>query len=343
MTERMDDRNDGGPLLPDPGLAWAAGGVHLATVTRGGEPDSVHFGMACIVDADGRVIWSLGDAAARAFFRSSAKPLQALPVIDSGAADALGLDDSDLAVICGSHSGGPDPMRQVRGILSKCGLDERHLGCGDGVADQCSGKHAGMLAGCRHLGLPLDGYLEADHPWQRGVLETLSTRCGLGVDEIALALDGCSAPTYGLPLYNMALGYARMGRDAARPGAEYRGPARLFRAMVAGFIHTGEPDMRGFPTASPSGSDTPGEAGSAVPVTKGGANGLHCAALPALGLGFALKISDGSAAARWPVFTGALQRAGLVRPEIAALMRTILWPPVASRRGEATGEIRLAF
>jgi L-asparaginase II len=330
MTERMDDRTDG-PLLPDPGLAWAAGGVHLATVTRGGETDSVHFGMACLVDADGRVLWSLGDPGTRAFFRSSAKPLQALPLFDSGAADALGLDDSDLAVICGSHSGGAEPVRQVRAILSKCGLDEKHLACGDGVADQCSGKHAGMLAGCRHLGLPLEGYLDADHPWQRGVLDTLATRCCLGTDEITLALDGCSAPTFGLPLYNMALGFARMGRDASNPGAESQGPARLFRAMVAGFIHTGEPDMRAF------------EAGGATPVTKGGANGLHCAALPSLGLGFALKISDGSSAARWPVFTGALQRTGLVRPEIAALMRTILWPPATSRRGEPTGEIRLAF
>lgn len=315
----------------DPGLVWASGGVHLATVSRGGEIDSVHFGMACLVDAEGKLLWSLGDAGRRAFFRSSAKPLQALALLNTGAHDAYRLDDADLAIICGSHQGGPDQVRQVRGILSKCGLEESHLACGDGLADQCSGKHAGMLAACRHRGLPLENYLDEDHPWQRAVLDTVAHRCGLTPPDITLAMDGCSAPTYGMPLYHMALGFARMGREAHRSAASQAGPARLFKAMLSQFIHTGEPDMRAF------------ESAGGVPVTKGGANGLHCAAFPSLGLGFALKIADGSAAVRWPVFTGALERVGLIRPETSALMRTILWPRIASRRNQPAGEIHLAF
>jgi L-asparaginase II len=315
----------------DPGLVWASGGVHLATLTRGGQTDSVHFGMACLVDAEGRVLWSLGDPHRPSFFRSSAKPLQALAMVHTGAAEAYGLDDADLAIICGSHKGGPEQVRQVKGILAKCGLEESHLGCGDGLADQCSGKHAGMLAGCKHRGLPVEGYLDPDHPWQRMVLDTVAHRCGLAASDIALGDDGCSAPTFALPLYNMALGFARLGKEAARPGADHGGPARLFKAMINHFVHTGEPDMRGF------------QAGGGIPVTKGGANGLHCAALPSLGLGFALKISDGSAAVRWPVFTGMLERTGLIDAETASLMRTILWPPITTRKGRSAGEIVLGF
>lgn len=322
----------------DPGLDWASGGVHLATVTRGGETDSVHFGMACLVDAEGRVVWSLGDPNRRAFFRSSAKPLQALAVVHAGAAEALGLDEADLAVLCGSHGGGPDPVRQVRGILAKCGLDESHLGCGDGPADQCSGKHAGMLAACRHLGLPLDSYLDPAHPWQKTLLDTISHRCGLPPADISLGVDGCSAPTYCMPLYNMALGFARLGKDGARPGSASQGPARILGSMLSHPIHTGEPDMREFPTLPP-----PGRVAGEVPVTKGGANGLHCAAFPSLGLGFALKVSDGTAAVRWPVFTGMLERTGLISPDTAARMRAGLWPRINTRKGRPAGEIVLGF
>lgn len=343
MAPGSEAQEDTFPEGMDPGLVWASGGVHLATVVRGGETDSVHFGMACLVDSEGKVLWSLGDPFRRAFFRSSAKPLQALAMVNTGAADALGLDDADLAIICGSHAGGPAQVRQVRSLLAKCGLDESHLGCGDGLADQCSGKHAGMLAACKHRGLPLEGYLDPEHPWQRAVLDTVCHRCGLTTADITLADDGCSAPTFGMPLYNMALGFARMGQEAARPGAAHSGPARLFKAMVSGFIHTGEPDLRPFTIAKGTGPDSSREPGGDVPVTKGGANGLHCAALPSLGLGFALKVSDGSAVPRWPVFTGALQRAGLVNVETAALMRTILWPHIATRKGRPAGEIHLAF
>ncbi len=351
-------RGSGGdnPAGRDQGQAWAGGGAHLATVLRGGEVDSVHFGAACLVDADGKVLWSLGDPALRAFFRSSAKPIQAQAVLDTGAHRAFGFDDADLAILCGSHAGGPDQVRQVRGLLAKCGLDESRLGCGDGPADQCSGKHAGMLAACKHRGLPLEGYLEPEHPWQRAVLETVAGRCGLSAEDITLALDGCSAPTFGMPLYNMALGFARMGREARISGASADGPARLFQSMLSWPAHTGEPDMRVYRAIAPpripaadgisrtaadtvQDPDSPGD----VPVTKGGAHGLHCAAFPALGLGFALKVADGSASVRWPIFIGALEKAGLVGSATSARMREALWPRILTRRDQPAGEIRLAF
>lgn len=307
----------------------------LATATRGSESDTVHFGSACLVDDDGKVLWSIGDAEARAFFRSSSKPLQALPVIDAvqgaSAADAFGFDGADLAIICGSHAGGAAQVRQVRGILRKIGLRGNRLRCGQGLADNCSGKHAGMLAACAHQGYDLETYCDVDHPLQKRILAGVARYCGLDAAAIGLAEDGCSAPTFYLPLRNMALGFARLGREAASAPAA-GGPARLFRAMLehpGG--HTGEPDLRGFAVNGD------------IPVTKGGANGLLCAALPAQGLGFALKVADGSALVRWPVFIAALERAGLVAADAALRMRETLSPKITTRRGKAIGAIVLAF
>lgn len=336
----------------------------LVTVMRNGEPDLQHLGFACLVDFHGKRRWSLGDPHATAFFRSSAKPLQALAMVESGAADAAGLDAADLAIICGSNLGGVEQTDQVRSVLAKSGLPPESLACGHGLTDTCSGKHAGMLTACRHLGLPVEGYLDPGHPWQRRMLATLCDYCAVSEREAAEALDGCSAPTYSIPIYNMALGFARLGREATVPGAA----ARLLRAMAehpGG--HTGEPDVRPYRldgTARPGGvaasgtmretgagptgganPETGSEAtwGPAAFVTKGGANGLHCAALPDLGLGFAMKVIDGSALPRWPVFTRALESAGLISKATAEAMAEELWPKVETRRGVIAGAIRMDF
>ncbi|GEM_PF-63791 len=344
--------------------------VPLITVTRNGETDMEHLGFACLVDADGKCIWSLGDPHAKAFFRSSAKPLQALTLVESGGADAAGLDEADLAIICGSNLGGPEQVAQVKSLLAKSGLAEKDLGCGDGLKDMCSGKHAGMLTACKHLGLPLDTYLDPDHPWQRRLLSTLCGYCAVNAEDVRQAVDGCSAPTVLLPLYNMALGFARLGRASAHAGPV----ARLLRAMTehpGG--HTGEPDLRPFrllsaeesatlvsnpspaynpsPASKPTSEYHPSLPGptanlsgpTAALVTKGGANGLHCAVIPALGLGFALKVIDGSALPRWPVFIRALELAGLISSATAGEMRRAISPKIETRRGAPAGSIRTDF
>ncbi len=317
---------------------WAAGAVPLVSVTRGEEPDVRHSGMACLMDSQGKVLWSLGDVEARTFLRSSAKPLQALPVLASGAAAAFGFDNRDLAIICGSHSGGLEQADQVGRILAKSGLTEEDLGCGDGLADQCSGKHAGMIAGCKHLGLPIDGYLDRDHPWQRKILATLCECCGLQTGEIRVAEDGCSAPTFSMPIRNIALGFARLASEAsaaASPGNAARAPgnaARLLEAMFENPALTGEPDLQSL-------SDM--ETGRLV--SKGGVNGMLCAALPALGLGFAMKVADGSAVPRWPVLIHALSRAGIVSDTDLRRLQQALWPRILSRRGKVVGQVRIEF
>lgn len=309
--------------------------VPLVTVTRNGEADMAHMGFACLVDADGNRLWSVGDPHAGAYFRSSAKPLQALAVLTSGAADAAGLDDRDLAIICGSHLGGPDQAAQVKALLAKSGLGPEDLGCGDGLADMCSGKHAGMLTACRHLNLPMKSYLETAHPWQHRLLNMICDYCAADAGKIAKAVDGCSAPTFSLPIFNMALGFARLAKEAAKTGPA----ARILKAMAENpGGHTGEPDLRSYTLEGGSRTGI-----GAAFVTKGGANGLHCAALPGLGLGFALKIIDGAQLPRWPVFTRALEKSGVVSAATAAAMRAALWPRIATRRGVEAGDIRLDF
>ncbi|MDB5047793.1 MAG: asparaginase [Fibrobacteres bacterium] len=310
--------------------------VPLVTVTRNGQVDLQHLGFACLVDAEGNRIWSLGDPHAKAFFRSCAKPLQALAMLTSGAADAAGLDDRDLAIVCGSHLGGAEQVSQVDALLAKSGLKPEQLGCGargagpEALADMCSGKHAGMLTACKHLRLPLETYLEPDHPWQKRLLATVCDYCAADPAHLDQAIDGCSAPTFLLPIYNMALGFARLAKEAGKPG-----PAgRLLRAMTVNpGGHTGEPDLRPFLP----------ENGASAFVTKGGANGLHCAALPGLGLGFAMKVVDGAQLPRWPVFTRALEKAGIISAATASAMRAALWPRILTRRGVEAGNIRLDF
>ena len=163
--------------------------VPLVAVTRGRQPESVHRGAVVVVDPSGRLRYAAGDQALPLYLRSSAKPLQAIPLVESGAADRFDLTERELAVICGSHSGEPMHLDAVRAILAKAGLDEGMLQCGAHppldaaqaaalistgqppapIHNNCSGKHAGMLAACRFRDWPVDSYLDPHHPLQRNI------------------------------------------------------------------------------------------------------------------------------------------------------------------------------
>ncbi|MHC4198412.1 MAG: asparaginase [Planctomycetota bacterium] len=304
--------------------------VPLLRVNRSGVKDNLHRGVAVAVDDAGKVLLSFGDPAMRAYIRSAAKPIQALPVILSGAADAYGFDDADLAIVCGSHKGGESQIAQVRSVLAKAGLAEGQLKSGGGIADNCSGKHAGMLAASKHSGLDLDSYLDPDHPHQRSILETLGRVCGLEVSAITLGTDGCGAPIHYIPVVNMALAYARMSRpgghfDEAMCGALERITLAM-QAHPGG--HTGEPDYAG-------------ALGEARFLTKGGGNGIYCALVPGRGIGFAMKVEDGASAPLKPVFTEVMRRLGIITDEEAALFRERFWPKIVNRRGATVGDVEL--
>ena len=218
----------------------------------------------------------------------------------------------------------------MRSILAKAGVAEEFLKSGTGIADNCSGKHAGLLAGCKRLGLDLAGYLEPDHPYQRKIKETVANICGVPADYILVGIDGCGAPIHYLPVHNMALGYARMSRpekhfDAATAGAIQR-ITRAMGAHAGG--HTGEPKY----------ADVLGEVRL---LTKGGGNGVYCAGAVGHGIGFAMKVEDGSSVPIMPVFTEAMRRLGVLSDAEAAKFVEKFQPPVTNRRGTVVGAIEL--
>lgn len=277
----------------------------LVELLRGGLVESRHVGAVAVSDAEGQLLLAIGDVQRPVFPRSAVKALQAIPLVESGAADAFGLTEEELAVACASHSGDAVHVEAVRSLLAKAGLDEGYLACGAHwpvserasralvqsgrpprpVHNNCSGKHAGMLAACIQLGFDPRGYERPDHDVQILIAGIISETCGAALQRDRMAIDGCSVPTWGLPLSALARGFARLGTgeklSTARAGAAERLRHACFAAPV---LVAGEGRF-----------DTRIMAGLAPDVfSKGGAEGVHCAALPGLGLGIAIKIDDGA-------------------------------------------------
>jgi L-asparaginase II len=283
--------------------------TELAEVTRGGIRESLHHGIVAVADSDGSIVASAGDPDHVAFFRSSAKPFQAIPLIESGAADRFGFSPAELALCCASHAGSREHQRQVAAMLVKLGLDEHALQCGvvmPGDSEEagrvssglvapsplqcdCSGKHSGMLAACLQLGLPTDSYLDPDHPLQRQILEIMATVMHVPAASIVLGTDGCSLPTFAGSIAAFATGYAILA-NAVTGSTNDEIPhrealARLGAAMVA----------------HPENVSGHGQlvtdlmiVGEGRIVAKSGAEGLLCFGLPDAGLGVAIRLLDGS-------------------------------------------------
>jgi len=277
----------------------------LVEVVRRPLVESRHAGAIAIADADGRLVLALGDVERPVYPRSAVKALQALPLVESGAAEAFGLSDEELAVACASHSGDDVHVAAVRSLLTKVGLDESHLACGVHwpVSDQatralikagrrpraihnnCSGKHAGMLAACVRLGFDPSGYERPDHKLQIMIAGIMSETCGVRLDRSGMGVDGCSLPTWSLPLAALARGFARFGAGQGLEPARATAAARLMQACFAA------PEL----VAGEGRFDTFAMRALAPELfVKGGAEAVRCAALPGLGLGIALKIDDGA-------------------------------------------------
>ncbi len=277
----------------------------LVEVTRGSLVESRHRGAIAIARADGELLLALGDVTRPVYPRSAVKLLQAVPLVESGAADAFGLDDAALAVACASHSGDRLHVEAVRSLLAKAGLDESLLACGahwpisenatrellkEGmrptpIHNNCSGKHAGMLATAVHLGLDPKGYERPDHPVQIAIARILSETCGVALQPDAMGIDGCSVPTFALPLAALARGFARVGSGEGLSAPRADAKRRLMQACFAAPVLVageGRFDTEVMCALAPA------------CFVKGGAEGVHCAALPELGLGIALKIDDGA-------------------------------------------------
>jgi L-asparaginase II len=283
--------------------AGTAGFVPVAVARRNGRDESVHHGVVVALAVDGSVAWSAGDPAVAIYPRSALKPLQAAAMVDAG----LSLDDRLLAVVCASHDGRPEHVDAVREILAGAGLSDedldntpglpleadaaRSIVCAGGgpasITQNCSGKHAGMLATSMRNGWPTAGYRGPDHPVQRMILADLAGRAG---PITAVGVDGCGAPAPMLPL----VGLARAVRQLAVDGHQ------VHRAM------SGHPSMVGGPTRDVT------LLMQLVPglIVKDGAEGVQVAAL-ADGRAVAVKVADGGGRARSPVTIAALRALGV--------------------------------
>ncbi len=277
----------------------------LVEVTRGNVVESRHRGAFVVCDASGRIVHSAGDAEMAIYPRSASKPLQALPLIETGAADRFGLGDREIALACASHKGEPTHVEAVGSWLAKIGLSPESLECGTQIPrteaafenvirnrtpvtpvfHNCSGKHTGFLTTCVTCGDGPEGYIEPDHPAQRRVTAALSEMTGVDMNTVPLGRDGCGIPVYFMPLRGLARGMARLADTTTLPTARAQAATRILDAMAAEPFYVN--GSGGFTT------EVMMTARKTVRA-KGGFEGVYSAALPTLGLGVALKIDDGA-------------------------------------------------
>ena len=325
----------------------------LVEVWRGALTESRHRGAVAVVDADGAAVLTLGDIAAPVFPRSAVKPLQALPLIESGAADRYGFGDEELALACASHGGEPGHVAVASRMLARAGLDGRALECGahwpshppasqalarsgdvpSALHNNCSGKHAGFVCVACARGVDHHGYVAAGHPVQREVRAAIEALTGVGVSEDQCGIDGCSIPTWGVPLAALAQAFARFGTGRGLGPARTKAAARLRAAcaaqpwFVAGTGRFCSEVMQLF--------------GARV-LVKTGAEGVFCAALPEQGLGVALKCDDGAGRAAEVMMAALIARyLPLADHERTALDRYIN-PVLRNWNGIAVGGLRPA-
>jgi L-asparaginase II len=301
----------------------------LVEAFRGGIVESAHRGALAVLDADGTTVLALGDVQRPVFGRSAVKVLQALPLVASGAAERLKLSDEELALACASHNGEPAHVATAAAMLAKAGVDDGVLECGahwpyreafqrqmalaghtpGALHNNCSGKHAGFVClGCllaegKPLREFLRGYVRPGHPVMREVAHALQASTGCDLARAPVGTDGCSIPTYGIALRQMALAFARMGTGTGL-GADHAAAAKRLRTAVA---------HAPFMVAGTDRFDTRvmQRLGERV-FCKVGAEGVYCASFPAQGLGVALKVDDGNNARAAEVAMAALIEAFVV-------------------------------
>lgn len=316
---------------------------------RGTMVEAWHEVHVAVVDRQGHLVATAGDPTLVTFWRSAAKPFQALPLVSDGGVERFRLTSEEVALACASHSSEPGQVARVREFLAKLDLSERDLLCGphqplsERVAEEyerhgvrltavysnCSGKHAAMLALARHHGWPTAGYTRPDHPVQQRCLAEVSHWTGVPPGAIQTAVDGCGVVCFGVPLVQMALAYARLGAGV-ETGAQAENEEPAPRVVAAMLAHPELIAGAGRPCTELMHAH-PGRL-----VTKVGAEGLYCALLVEEGWGVALKVADGHATAAALAIAAVLEELGLgPRPA------TLAPRPNVNTRGETVGELRV--
>ena len=330
----------------------------LVEVLRGGCLESAHAGALVVLDADGSVVASLGDVSRPVFPRSAVKLLQALPLVESGAADRLGLCSEELALACASHNGEPEHVRTAAAMLAKAGLDAAALECGThwpyfepaqralaqrgerpgALHNNCSGKHAGFLCLACALAQGDDvrafahGYVAPEHALMREVTAALAETTGCDLEHAVRGIDGCSIPTYAIPLVALARAYARVASGLGVAPERARAMRRLREAVAAAPFMVGGSGRFDSRVMQRLGERA---------CIKVGAEGVYCAALPGRGLGVAIKIDDGNNARAAEVAMAAVIEAFVrLDDDEAAFMRSLSAPRLVNWNGIEVGALR---
>jgi L-asparaginase II len=323
----------------------------VVEVNRGSVVESRHRGAVAVVDGDNSALLAIGDVATPVFPRSAVKALQALPLIESGAADRYGYNDEDLALACASHSGEPAHVACVADMLAKAGLEASALCCGadwpilDAAActqsrvgapsalyNNCSGKHAGFLCVASAMGVDHTGYWRPEHPVQLGVRAVLEDCTAVVLPEERRGIDGCSVPTWAMPLENLAFAFAKFGTGHGLCRARAAAAARLRHACTRKPWHVAGTGRFCTEVMQLLGAKV---------FVKGGAEGVCCASLPQEGLGIAIKCDDGANRAAEAIMAAVITRfLPLEAAERGALAR-FLRPVLRNRNGIDIGELRV--
>jgi L-asparaginase II len=334
-------------------LSGPAGSPILVEVARGGLVESVHRGRACIVDSHGHLVAGWGDIKAPVFPRSTVKPLQAIPLVETGALDAFKLTDAELALACASHNGEPRHTRTVAAWLDRIGCTVDDLECGPQIPadpeaaaelirqgeassalhNNCSGKHAGFLATAKHRGERIKGYIRFDHAVQQRVLGVLEQMTGQDLSLTPWGVDGCGIPTFSLPLEAVAFAMARLGDPRDLPDRRAEAAARIRLAWAAHPYLIG--GQNSFDTELV-------RIANGLILLKSGAEGMGVAVLPRQGLGIALKIDDGNARARDVAMAALLKSTDALSADHWARVPQFLSRPILNAAGREVGLIRPA-
>lgn len=323
--------------------------------TRAGHVENIHRGDVALVNCAGKVVAAVGNAHLPMFWRSAAKPFQALPFVKNGGLEKYGITDEELALLVSSHSGEENHVALVRNILSKLGLDESVLDCGvvrpmSGKAfkkiiaagekvlpvhNACSGKHSQIIALAMMLGVPYEGYTKPDHAAQKIIFKHVAMASRMAEDKLEIGIDGCGVPVFYLPIYNMSLAYARLSTPKIADWGEYELAATKIRDAMSKYPQvvsgTGRIDL------------AVSEITGGRIIAKIGADAVYCMAVKDGDLGITFKVEDGSFAAVTPMTIAVLKKFDLLTREEADELDKRFPPVLKNHRGEIIGTIESVF
>ena len=327
----------------------------LMVYTRGKHVENIHRGDIVVVDCGGKILSEIGNAHLPMFWRSAAKPFQALPFVKSGGLEKYGITDEELAILVSSHSGEEFHVALIRGILKKLGLTEEALNCGairpmsgksykniiqagekpQQVHNPCSGKHTQILALALMNGIPIEGYTDPKHPAQKMIFEHVAMASSVPKDELDIGIDGCGVPVFYLPIYNMSLAYARLSSPHLGDWGEYEPAAKKIRDAMSKY-----PKIL-------SGTGRVDEAVSEITkgriIAKCGADAVYCIAVKDANMGITFKIEDGSYQAITPMVIGVLKWLDLLTRDEAQALDEKFPPILRNIRGDIIGTIEMKF